>query len=75
MINQGSEIYGKVNHSVIFTDCLIEEGAIVIDSVIMPKSIIKKGAYINRAIVAPGVVVEENRIINKGEDEIVLVER
>lgn len=75
MINQGSKIYGRVNHSVIFTDCLIEEDSQVIDSVVMPNAIIKKGAYINKAIIAPGVVIDENRIINKDSDEIVLIER
>lgn len=75
MINQGSSIFGKVDHSVIFTNVLIEEGSIVKDSVIMPNSIIRKGAYVNKAIIAPDVIIEDNRHVNKDSEDVILVEK
>lgn len=75
MINQGANIFGKVEHSIIFTDVTIEEDAIVKDCVIMPNVTIKKGARIFSSIVSPNVIIEENRIINEDGNEIILVER
>jgi glucose-1-phosphate adenylyltransferase len=60
LINQGAVIFGKVNHSVIFHDTLIEEGAHVIDSVIMPGAIVKAGVSIKRVVVPPNFKVEKN---------------
>ena len=75
MINQGSIIFGKVEHSVIFTNVTIEEDCEIKDSVIMPNSVIKKGSKINKAIIAPETIIEENRIINEEGNEVILVER
>ena len=75
MVNQGSRILGSINHSVIFTNAVVEEGAEVVDSVIMPDVVIKKGAKIRKAIVAPGTVIDENRVIGDGQGEVELVER
>ncbi|MFZ9138871.1 MAG: glucose-1-phosphate adenylyltransferase [Bacilli bacterium] len=58
LINQGAVIFGSVDHSVIFHDVLIEEGASVIDSVIMPGAIIKSGCVLKRVIVSPKIKVE-----------------
>jgi glucose-1-phosphate adenylyltransferase len=72
MVNQGAIVLGSIDHSVIFNEALIEEGASVIDSVLLPDAIIKKGAKVRRAIVASGVIVEENQTID-GHEDIVLV--
>ncbi|HBN00789.1 MAG TPA: glucose-1-phosphate adenylyltransferase, partial [Firmicutes bacterium] len=44
LINQGAQIYGKVNHCVISGNVLIEEGANCYNDVIMPGAVIQKGA-------------------------------
>ena len=44
LVTEGSEVYGSVQHSVIFAGVTIEEGASVIDSVLMPYAVIKRGA-------------------------------
>ena len=75
MVNQGSIIFGNVEHSVIFTNVIIEEDCQIKDSVIMPNSIIKKGSKINKAIVAPDTVIEEKRMINIDGNEVILVEK
>lgn len=65
LITEGSEIYGNVQHSVIFAGVTVEEGAEVTDCVIMPGSTIHRGAVVRRTIVAenaeigPGAVVGE----------------
>jgi glucose-1-phosphate adenylyltransferase len=60
MISDGSRIYGKVNFSVIYTNVLIEEGAVVTDSIVMPGACIKKGAVVEYAIIGENAVVGEN---------------
>ncbi len=51
LIGEGSMVMGEVEHSVIFYDVLIGEGARVVDSVIMPGTVIDPGALVSRAIV------------------------
>ena len=57
LITEGSEIYGHVKHSVIFSGVKVEEGARVEDAVIMPGAVIKRGAVVRRAIVAEDTVI------------------
>lgn len=68
-INQGSIIEGSVEHSVIFSDTLIEKGAKVIDSVIMPGVKIKSNAVVNRCIVASDVEIGEGVIVGNSKSE------
>ncbi len=75
LINQGAIVLGKVVHSVISNETLIEEGAEVYNSVIMPGAIIRKGARIYRAIVANNVEVESDRVINENGTKTVLVSK
>ncbi len=59
-ITKGCDISGEVSSSVIFSDCIIKEGAIINDSVIFPGAVIEEGAEINFAIVGSNVVVGKN---------------
>lgn len=63
MVALGCEIYGEVEHSVLSSNTVIEEGAFVKDSVIMSGTVIKKGARIQYAIIDESVIVEENAVI------------
>lgn len=73
MINQGSRIFGNVNHSVIFHNVIVEEGAVVNDSVVMPDVVIKKGAVVNKAIISSNKVIEENQHVNVDSDDVALI--
>ena len=73
LVNQGAVILGKVDHSVISNEVLVEEGAEVYNSVLMPGCRIKKGAIVKNAMVAPEAVVEENEHVLPKKDEIILV--
>ncbi len=67
MLALGSEVYGTVENSVISSNVIVEEGAVVKDSVIMSGSVIKQGASVNYSIIDENVIVEENASI--GEDK------
>lgn len=50
-IAEGCGIYGKVDHCVMSTNCIVRKDAIVEDSVIMPNTIIEPGAVVRHAII------------------------
>ena len=68
MIALGYEVYGTLVNSVISSNVVIEEGAVVEDSVIMSGSVIKKGAHVKYSIIDEGVVVEEDACIGEGKE-------
>jgi glucose-1-phosphate adenylyltransferase len=59
IVGEGTEIYGEVYNSVIGSDVVIEEGAVVANSIIMNGSVIKAGATLEKAIVAEHVEIGE----------------
>ena len=59
LIANGCKILGSVSHSIISTDAVVDERAIVEDSVLLPGAVVKKGAHICRAILGENAVVEE----------------
>ena len=71
VINQGAQVYGKVTHSVVCNEAIIEKGAKVKNCVILPAAIIKKGVKIENAIVGSKTVVKED-VIGK-ENDVVLI--
>ena len=73
LINQGAQIYGSVEHSVISGDVRIEEGARVRNAVVMPGAIIQKNAIVENAIIGPDTLIEANAQVNVGEEEIDLI--
>ncbi|WP_082881481.1 glucose-1-phosphate adenylyltransferase [Lederbergia galactosidilytica] len=63
LINEGSIIYGTVEHSVISYNVYIGAGSLVKDSVIMPNVRIGKNVKIERAIIGKGTVIEDGAVI------------
>lgn len=79
LINEGCQVYGQVEHSVLFPGVEISEGAVVRDSVIMTGAKIASGSFIENAIVGERVVLEEGVRISgrrepNGQIKIALVE-
>jgi glucose-1-phosphate adenylyltransferase len=68
IISEGCRIYGKVEHSVISKNVVIEEGAYVKDSIIMENCVIKAGAVLDRVIVDQNTVIGNNVNIGGGEN-------
>lgn len=60
MVTEGCEVFGNVEHSLLFYGVYIEKGATVVDAVIMPGARVMAGAVVRRAIVG------ENAEINSG---------
>ena len=69
MLALGSEIYGTVENSVLSSNVIVEEGAVVKDSVIMSGTVIKAGATVNYAIIDEDVVVDEGAEIGEDKSE------
>lgn len=59
LVSNGCEVYGRAKHSILSTDSVIEERAIVEDSVLLPGAVVKSGAHVVRAILGENSVVEE----------------
>lgn len=73
LVNQGAQIYGKVNRCVISGGVVIEEGAVCKNVVIMPGARIAKGAKVENAIIGPNTLIEEKSQVNIGGEEIDLI--
>lgn len=74
VINEGCQIEGEVQHSVLFYDVRVGEGSLVKDSVIMPGARIGKDVTIHRAIVASCAVIEDGATVGEPGGEIVVIE-
>lgn len=59
LVSNGCRIYGTARHSILSTDCIVGERAIVEDSVLLPGAWVKDGAHVVRAILGENTVVEE----------------
>ena len=59
LVSNGCRIYGTARHSILSTDVIVGERAIIEDSVLLPGAIVKDGAHVARAILGEHAVVEE----------------
>ena len=73
LITEGCEVYGHVNHSILFSGVVIEEGAKVEHSVVMPGTIVKRGAVVQRSIIAEQAVVGAGAIVGEETGNIAVV--
>ena len=73
LITEGCEIFGKVEHSVVFAGVTVEEGASVIDAVVMPGAVIKRGAVVRRCIIAENAVVGAGALVGEETGDIAVV--
>jgi len=70
-MGDGCEVYGEVHNSVIGSDVVIEEGAIVRDSIIMNSTRIGKNTVLDKTIVAEDSVIGDNCVLGAGEEGVV----
>ena len=71
-IGNGSQIFGKVVHSVISVDSFVGKGAVVTDSVLLPGAIVRENAIVTRAILGENTEVKAGGIFGNAEGEIVV---
>ena len=72
MLNEGSQILGEVDHSVLFSGVKIGKGAKVTNSVIMPFTTVEENAVIDHAIVAQNCIITAGAAVT-GEDGAIAV--
>lgn len=73
MINEGCQIDGTVQHSILSPGVIVKEGAIIVDSVVLPGAIIEERAQVYKTIVMSNTVVLANTVINSPDSpDIVL---
>ncbi|MBP5242109.1 MAG: glucose-1-phosphate adenylyltransferase [Clostridia bacterium] len=68
MVALGCEINGTVEHSVLASNVIIEEGAYVKDAVIMAGTVIKAGARVEYSIIDEDTVIGENAQVGAPKD-------
>ena len=73
LVTEGTEIFGHVEHSVIFSGVTVEEGAKVIDAVVMPGAVIRRGAVVQRSIIAENAVIGAGSIVGEETGNIAVV--
>ncbi len=66
---EGCEIYGKVEHSILFEGVTIGENAVVKDSIILPGAVIENGANISKSIIGSDAVIGKEAKIGSLEDD------
>lgn len=59
-MTDGCNIFGTVDHSVLFNSVTIEKGAVVRDSVLMPGVTVASGAVLNKCIVSFATVIGQD---------------
>lgn len=67
-VTEGCEIYGEIDHSVVFEGVTVEEGAKIEDSIIFPGAVIKKGASVYKALIGTGAIIGENARIGSDDE-------
>lgn len=73
LITEGCEVYGRVEHSVLFAGVQVMQGASVVDSVVMPNAVIERGAQVCRAIIAEGAVIGAGAKVGEETGNIAVV--
>jgi glucose-1-phosphate adenylyltransferase len=68
IISEGCRILGDVQHSVIGTSVIVEDGAVIRDSIIMENCIIHKGCVIDRCIIDQNTEIGENVTMGVGDN-------
>ena len=78
MIALGCEIYGTVENSILGSNVIVEEGAIVKDAVVLANSVIKSGAVVSYSIIDENVTVGNHAkigVVKNPDAEIVVLGR
>ncbi len=73
LINQGAQIYGEVDHCVISSDVIVDEGSVVKNSVLMNGVHVGLGCKVYDAVVGPYSTIEDEEVVNEEHEGIALV--
>ncbi len=73
LMTEGCQVFGEVQHSVLFAGVQVEQGASVIDAVVMPCVSIARGALVRRAIIAENAVIGPGCVIGEETGDIAVI--
>ena len=73
MVTEGCEVYGEVEHSLLFYGVYIEKGAVVEDAVIMPGAHVMAVAVVRRAIVGENAEINAGCVVGQDSGKIAVV--
>lgn len=68
IVSEGCQVEGKVEHSVLSKNVVIEEGAVIKDSIIMEGCHIGKNTVIDRCIIDQNTVIGSNVVMGTGDN-------
>ena len=63
LVTEGSEVYGTVEHSVLFSGVRVEAGAVIRDSILFPGAVIGRDAVVNKAIIGENTHIGVGAVI------------
>ena len=72
LINQGATVFGTVDHCVISSDVVVEEGAEAYNAVLMNGCHIQAGAKVYDCLISPNEIVKKGEIVNQTRDGVAL---
>ena len=67
-ITEGCNIRGEIEHSVIFENVTVEEGAKIKDSIIFPGAVVKKGTYVYKSLIGTKAIIGEGCHIGSNDE-------
>jgi len=73
LLSNGCVVEGEVNHSILGSGVVIEEGCVIEDSIILPGVRIGRGSRIVRTIVNEDVTIKAESVIGEKEGEIAVI--
>lgn len=73
LICNGCRVFGSITHSILSTDVIVEEGALVEDSILLPGCIVEKNAKVIKAIVGENSRIKKGCTLEGKKDDIALV--
>lgn len=68
-ITEGCEVFGTVEHSVLFEGVEVEEGAVIRDSILMPGAHIGRNVRVEKAIIGPNCEICEGAYIGSSGEQ------
>lgn len=75
IVANGSTINGKVRHSILSRDVVIEEGASVEDCILFTHTVVKKGVHLRNVVADKRCVFETKKNVSGTKDEPLYVKR
>ncbi|MBE6127476.1 MAG: glucose-1-phosphate adenylyltransferase [Erysipelotrichaceae bacterium] len=72
LVNQGAVIRGKIDHCVVSSEVIVEEGAECYNVVLMNGCHVRSGAKVYDCLVGPGETIRKDEVVNGSREGIAL---